>query len=254
MVLLLRSASLTTFYALTRFRGAQAFASLSPLGTPLRQIFKSTSQKDPSSPHFGPSLNLPSVVAVTVRSMSSPSAPFPYNTYDSLPPAASFQLTSTDIKEAGTMPPNQLSKAFGVEGGQDLSPQLSWSGFPEDTKSFVVSCYDPDAPTVSGFWHWIMYDVPATVTSLETGCPTPPGKVLNNDAGFRGFWYAVLALKKFHSAIHIMLTVSTSLSLLLQWRRTTARPRPPSLHLLRECSARGGTADRRKRLTGGLQF
>lgn len=86
------------------------------------------------------------------------------------------------------MPPPQLSKAFGVEGGEDISPQLSWSGFPEDTKSFVVTCYDPDAPTVSGFWHWIMYDVPASCTSLETGAKPPEGaKVLTNDAGFKGF-------------------------------------------------------------------
>lgn len=117
-------------------------------------------------------------------------APFPYNTYDSLPSAPLFTLTSTDIQDGGTMPPPQLSKAFGVEGGQDTSPQLSWTGFPKDTtKSFVVTCYDPDAPTVSGFWHWIMYDVPASVTSLETGCTTlPPGaKLLKNDAGFTGF-------------------------------------------------------------------
>lgn len=82
----------------------------------------------------------------------------------------------------------QLSKAFGVEGGEDASPQLSWSGFPAETKSFVVSCYDPDAPTVSGFWHWCMYDIPASVTSLETAADPPAGaKVLKNDAGFAGF-------------------------------------------------------------------
>ena len=96
-------------------------------------------------------------------------APFKYNTYDSLPEAPKFELTSTDIEDGGTMPPPQLSKAFGVEGGEDCSPQLSWSGFDtEKTKSFVVSCYDPDAPTVSGFWHWVVYDIPVSCTSLET--------------------------------------------------------------------------------------
>ena len=117
------------------------------------------------------------------------SAPFAYNTYDSLPPAPSFDLSSTDLVDGGTMPPAQLSKAFGVEGGQDLSPQLSWKGFNSAaTKSFVVTCYDPDAPTVSGFWHWIMYDIPATVTKLETGAAPPAGaKLLKNDAGFTGF-------------------------------------------------------------------
>jgi phosphatidylethanolamine-binding protein (PEBP) family uncharacterized protein len=82
-----------------------------------------------------------------------PDAPFNYNTYDSLPEATTFELTSTDISDGGTMPPPQLSKAFGVPGGEDQSPALSWKGFPESTKSFVVTLYDPDAPTVSGFWY-----------------------------------------------------------------------------------------------------
>ena len=121
-------------------------------------------------------------------------APFNYNTYDSLPDAPEFELTSGDIEEGGTMPAPQLSKAFGVEGGEDISPSLNWSGAPEGTKSFVVSCYDPDAPTVSGFWHWTMYDVPASVTSLVTDAGNPDGskmpagaKMLKNDAGFAGF-------------------------------------------------------------------
>lgn len=127
------------------------------------------------------------------RSMSS-TAPFPYNTYDSLPPAATFSVTSSDIVDGGTMPDPQLSKAFGVPGGQDVSPQLAWSGFPTATKSFVVSCYDPDAPTVSGFWHWIMYDIPSTVHEIPTDAGNPDrskipkgAKVLRNDAGFAGY-------------------------------------------------------------------
>lgn len=136
--------------------------------------------------------SIPSTKQYKYLSMSA--APFSYNTYDSLPEAATFQVTSTDIKEGGTMPVPQLSKAFGVEGGQDESPSLSWEGGPEGTKSYVVSCYDPDAPTVSGFWHWIVFDIPASVTALPTGAGNPDGsklppgsKMLKNDAGFAGF-------------------------------------------------------------------
>ena len=123
------------------------------------------------------------------------SAPFGYNPYDSsLPQVPSFTVTSTDIVDGGTMPPAQLSAAFGVEGGQDVSPSLSWHGFPQQTKSFVVSCYDPDARAGSGYWHWVMYDIPAAVSSLETGAGNsnsssiPSGaKMLQNDSGMVGF-------------------------------------------------------------------
>lgn len=121
-------------------------------------------------------------------------APFNYNTYEALPKAGEFELLSSDIVEGGIMPAPQLSKAFGVEGGEDCSPALNWHGFPADTKSFVVSCYDPDAPTVSGFWHWTMYDIPASVASLPTGSGFADGKLvpkgakmLKNDAGFVGY-------------------------------------------------------------------
>lgn len=126
--------------------------------------------------------------------MSSFGAPFSYNTYESLPPVPAITLESSDVQEGQVMSAPQLSKAFGVEGGEDQSPALSWSGAPSETKSYVVTCYDPDAPTVSGFWHWIVYDIPASTTSLPTGAGNPDGsglppgaKMLKNDAGFAGY-------------------------------------------------------------------
>lgn len=109
--------------------------------------------------------------------------------YADLPQLPSFTLTSSDISEGGTLPLAQVSGIFGC-GGQDRSPQLSWSGFPAETKSFVVTCYDPDAPTPSGFWHWTLSNIPADVTQLEAAAAdTPPAGATThlNDAGTRGY-------------------------------------------------------------------
>ena len=110
-----------------------------------------------------PSVARPSAVRVVTRALRTPNA---YDPYDFLADVPAFDLKSETISEGGTMPPDQLSGAFGMPGGKDVSPQLTWSGAPADTKSFVVTCFDPDAPTVSGFWHWCMYDIPPSVTSL----------------------------------------------------------------------------------------
>jgi Raf kinase inhibitor-like YbhB/YbcL family protein len=121
-------------------------------------------------------------------------APFPFNPYDHLPEVPTFTLTSTDVSDGVTVPAAQTSGAFGVPGGQDLSPQLSWSGFPAETKSFAVTCYDPDAPTGSGFWHWAVADIPVSVTELPTGAGTPgsealpkPAITLANSGGIAGY-------------------------------------------------------------------
>jgi len=88
------------------------------------------------------------------------------NPYDYLPPVPRFSVTSTDISEGGAVP---LVHAHSMVGGGNESPTLSWAGFPSETKSFVVTCFDPDAPTPSGFWHWVVVDLPTTVTSLSRG-------------------------------------------------------------------------------------
>lgn len=92
--------------------------------------------------------------------LSRPLAP---NPYDLLPATGTFTLTSTDITDGAG-----LDEAFTAAGG-NTSPALSWSGFPEETQSFLVTCFDPDAPTPSGYWHWSAVDVPVQVTSLEQG-------------------------------------------------------------------------------------
>lgn len=114
--------------------------------------------------------------------------------YADLPEVPDFEVTSTDIAHNQPMESRHASGAMGIEGGGDVSPQLSWSGYPEGTKSFAVTVYDPDAPTASGFWHWSAFNIPVTTTSLPSGAGTdggndlPQGAVqLNNDGGFRGF-------------------------------------------------------------------
>jgi Raf kinase inhibitor-like YbhB/YbcL family protein len=115
------------------------------------------------------------------------------NPYEELPKLPSFVLTSTDFVDGGGFATPQVSGMMGA-GGSDTSPQLAWSGFPPETKSFAVTVYDPDAPTASGFWHWAVFDIGATVTSLvsgagdDTGSGLPDGAVqLANDAGLKRF-------------------------------------------------------------------
>jgi Raf kinase inhibitor-like YbhB/YbcL family protein len=104
------------------------------------------------------------------------------NPFARLPEVPSFTVTSTTIADGEQLAPAQHSGAFGIPGGQDVSPQLSWTGAPEGTKSFAVTVYDPDAPTMSGFWHWAVVNVPATVTELPEGAGDDTGSGLPDGA------------------------------------------------------------------------
>jgi Raf kinase inhibitor-like YbhB/YbcL family protein len=114
--------------------------------------------------------------------------------YAYLPKVPSFTVVSSTVKDGQPLPAAQLSGVFGAPGGKDISPELSWSGFPAATKSFVITMYDPEAPTGSGFWHWVVADIPVTATSLpeDGGAPDskslPEGAVqLGGDAGMHRY-------------------------------------------------------------------
>jgi len=115
----------------------------------------------------------------------------PSDPYDALPVLPAFRLTSTSISDGQPLATPQVSGIMGA-GGQDVSPQLSWSGFPDNTRSFAVTVYDPDAPTLSGFWHWALANLPVGVTELPEGAgdggELPGGALqLANDAGMRRY-------------------------------------------------------------------
>lgn len=127
--------------------------------------------------------------------------------------AQDFKLTSTSIAEGAQLAPSFVFKGFGCEGG-NTSPQLSWSGAPKGTKSFAISAYDPDAPTGSGWWHWNVVNIPASVNTIELGASSggkiPAGSVeLTNDYGVPGFGGACPPPGEVHRYIFTVHALST---------------------------------------------
>jgi Raf kinase inhibitor-like YbhB/YbcL family protein len=108
-------------------------------------------------------------------------------------PETGFTLTSPDFEPNGTVRDAQVFDGWGATGG-NVSPELSWSGAPPETASFAVTLYDPDAPTGSGWWHWLVFNIPATVSRLPAGAGAPsrnlapPGSVQSRtDYGTVGY-------------------------------------------------------------------
>lgn len=122
--------------------------------------------------------------------MSTPKnfpGPDPYAPLKDLP---SFELSSPDIADGEPLPEAHRAPA-------SVSPELNWSGLPEGTKSIAVTCFDPDAPTAAGFWHWAVFNIPAAATGLirgagdAEGAGLPAGAVqLVGDSGQRGHYGA----------------------------------------------------------------
>lgn len=133
--------------------------------------------------------------------------------------ATTLSFASPDITNQGKLAHAQVANAFGCDGG-NISPQLNWANAPTGTKSFVITAYDPDAPTGSGFWHWVVFNIPVDANHIKRNAAAnpellPTGAVQSvNDTGTAGFIGACPPTgDKAHRYIFTIYALNTTLDL-----------------------------------------
>lgn len=129
--------------------------------------------------------------------------------------AAGFTLSSPTIKPGSVLTDAQVFNGFGCTG-KNISPALAWSGAPAGTKSYALTVYDPDAPTGSGWWHWVVFNIPASAAQLPEGAGTADGKALpagssqgRTDFGAPGFGGACPPIGKPHRYVFTVYALKT---------------------------------------------